>query len=111
MPKQKTFKPLKLANVSKKVQEYAKDGRIIDTRHSKIRQGERFVTFPEIIQVLEKGWHEKNKDEWKDEYSTWNYSIRGKTLDGIELRVPVFFDDKDPKVTYFGVVTVIKLTK
>lgn len=111
MPKQKFSKPQKLANVSTKVQEHAKVGRIIDTRHSKCRQGERLVTFPEIMQVLETGWHEKNKDEWKEEYNTWNYAIRGKTLDGIELRVPVFFDDKDPELTYFGVVTVIKLSK
>lgn len=98
-------------NVLSMVHEHVKNGRIIDTRHSKIRQQERVVTFPEIIQVLEAGWHEKVKDEWKTEYNTWNYSIRGKTLDGVELRIPVFFDDNNPKITYFGIVTVIKLIK
>ncbi len=88
-----------------------KEGKIIDTRHSKDRQRERFVTFPEIIEVLTTGWHEKVKDKWKEEYNTWNYSIRGKTLDSAELRVPVFFDDKNPEYTYFGVVTVVKLNK
>lgn len=106
----KTTRPAKLANVIKRVKEHAEVGRIIDTRHSKGRQKERFVTFSEIVQVLNTGWHEKIKDEWKIEFQAWNYSIRGKTIDGVELRVPVFFDDSDPKVTYFGVVTVVKLT-
>jgi hypothetical protein len=111
MVKQKTPKSSKLENVLEMVHQHAKIGRIIDTRHSIFRQNGREVTFSEIIQVLEEGWHEKIKDEWKAEYSAWNYSIRGRTLDGDELRVPVFFDNKDPKVTYFGVVTVIKLSK
>lgn len=93
------------------IQEHVKLGRIIDTRHSQVRQRERLITFLEIIQVLEGGWHEKVKDEWKLEFNTWNYSIRGKTLDGVELRIPVFFNSEDPNMTYFGVVTVIKLTK
>lgn len=111
MAKQKIPGSLKLKNVLKMVRQHAKAGRVIDTRHSIVRQNEREVTFSEIIQVLEEGWHEKIKDEWKAEYNAWNYSIRGKTLDDVELRVPVFFDDKDPKVTYFGIVTVIKLNK
>lgn len=104
-------RPTKLPNVIEMVHEHAKLGRIIDTRHSITRQNERLVTFSEIIEVLESGWHEKNKDEWKHEHQAWNYSIRGKTIDGTELRVPVFFDDSDPKVSYFGVVTVIKLAR
>lgn len=99
MTQKKTSKSEKLSDVAKKVQEHAKNGRIIDTRHSKLRQGERIVTFPEIIQVLETGWHEKIKDEWKDEFQAWNYAIRGKTLNGLELRIPVFFDDEDPETT------------
>ena len=91
------------------MKEHAKTGRIIDTRHSKLRQSQRFVTFPEVMQVLENGWHEKAKDEWKEEHKSWNYAIRGKTVDGLELRVPVFYDDDDPDVTYFGVTTVVKL--
>lgn len=93
------------------VQEHVRAERIIDTRHSINRKHERQVTFIEIIQVLQTGWHEKNKDEWKPEYDTWNYAIRGKTMDDIELRVPVFYDDDDPQFTYFGIATVIKLNK
>lgn len=61
----KTTRLAKLTNVIKRVKEHVRDGRIIDTRHSKERQRERYVTFSEIMQVLEAGWHEKIKDEWK----------------------------------------------
>ena len=111
MTRLKTSKTAKLTNVAKTVQAHVKNGRVIDTRHSKVRQNERLITFSEILQILENGWHEKVKDEWKAEFNAWNYSIRGSTLDGVELRVPVFFDDKDPKMTYIGIVTVIKLAK
>ena len=64
----KMTRPAKLPNVIKRVKEHARDGRIIDTRHSKERQRERYITFSEIMQVLETGWHEKIKDEWKVEF-------------------------------------------
>ncbi len=100
MPKEQSTRPPKLPNVLKTVQDHVRKGRIIDTRHSKTRAIERLITFAEIIQVLEQGRHEKVKDEWKPEHKAWNYSIRGKTLDGLELRVPVFFDNKDPSMSH-----------
>jgi fibrillarin-like rRNA methylase len=106
-----TQKPTKPANVLEIVREHAKEGRVVDTRHSISRSKERCITFSEIMQVLKTGWHEKAKDAWKAEYQAWNFAIRGKTLDGVELRVPVFFINEDPKITYLGVATTINLCK
>ena len=53
---------------------------------------ERVIDIHEIRQVIEGGWHEKAKDEYKAEWSAWNYAIRGKTVDGRSLRVAVSFD-------------------
>ena len=36
---------------------------------------------------------EKRKDKFDEAYNSWNYSVRGKTVDLRELRVIVSFDD------------------
>lgn len=46
-----------------------------------------------------------------NERMNFKLGIRGKTLNGLELRIPVFFDDEDPEMTYLGVATVINLNK
>jgi hypothetical protein len=94
------------------VREHARAERVIDTRHAKARRGERSISFHEIMHVLcETGIHEKAKDEWKVEFTAWNYAIRGITIDGLEIRIPVFFIDSDPEITYIGIATVVNLSK
>ena len=44
---------------------------------------------PEIRQVVDSGYHEKSKDEFKVEWKAWNYALRGRTIDRRELRVAV----------------------
>ena len=41
---------------------------------------------------LRNGWHERRKDEFQPEYGAWNYAIRGKTIDGRNLRIVVSFE-------------------
>lgn len=64
----------------------------MDTTHAFIRMTQRQVTLPEMLHVLRNGYHEKRKDEFKEQHNAWNYAIRGKTLDKRELRVCVSFD-------------------
>ena len=45
-------------------------------------------------QVIETGWNERNKDEFKPEWKAWNYAIRGKTVDKRELRIAVSFEQE-----------------
>jgi len=54
--------------------------------------GARTITVPEVRQVLCHGWHEKRKDTWRDDLDAWNYAVRGKTVDGKDVRVVVSFD-------------------
>lgn len=55
--------------------------------------------------VLKTGWHEKRKDTYDEiEYKTWNYAIRGKTVDARELRVIVSFAEDGMLI-----ITVIEL--
>lgn len=82
---------------------------MIDTRHSRARQRERQISYPQVLHVLKTGWHESRKDEWKEQHFSWNYAVRGRTVDGFEIRVPVFLLDDDPNTTYIGIATVVNL--
>ena len=52
------------------------------------------ISLPEIIHVLTTGRHEKSKDRFDEVFSAWNYAIRGQTVDGVDLRVIVSFDEE-----------------
>ncbi len=80
-------------------------GRYRDTRHAGERREERSISLPEVRQVIGSGWHEKSKDEFKAEWDAWNYAVRGKTVDGRELRIAISFDEED----YLLIITAIEL--
>ncbi len=58
------------------------------------RREERIITLLEIHDVIQGGWHEKRKDEYKDEHQSWSYAIRGQTIDRRELRIVIAFDEE-----------------
>ena len=88
-------RPEKCKDVLSRTRERLAEGRYRDTRHAASRKEERGISLPEIRQVIDGGWHEKSKDEFKQEWHAWNYAIRGKTVDGRELRIAVSFDEED----------------
>ena len=59
----------------------------------------------DIKNIISTGYHEKKKDEFKEEYEDWNYTIRGKTLDSDQARVCIAFIEEN----HFVVITVIRL--
>jgi hypothetical protein len=69
-------------------------GKYLDTRHALVRKVQRTITLPELLYVLKNGYHEKKKDEFKEEHSAWNYAIRGLTVDKRKLRICVSFDER-----------------
>lgn len=75
------------------------------SKHAKLRQGERFFSIGDIKNIINTGYHEKKKDEYKGEYADWNYAIRGKTLDDDQARVCIAFIEE----SQFIVITVIRL--
>jgi hypothetical protein len=60
----------------------------------------------DVFFVLKIGFHEAKKDAWDTQRATWNYAIRGKTLDGFNLRVPVALEAEENGVV---VITIISL--
>lgn len=77
-----------------------------DTRHSAQRGAERNINLSDVVDVLENGYHEKSKDEYREDFQSWNYAIRGKTFDGDELRIAIYFEGD-----LLMIATVIKLNK
>lgn len=105
MIKRSSNRAEKVLDLLEKVRDSVKNGNYRDTRHSYERGIERNISLSEIIEVLEKnGYHEKNKDEYKDNFQSWNYAIRGKTFEGNELRIAVYFEED-----LLMIATVIKL--
>lgn len=89
--KQSPKRPSKLENVASLIRQRASEGDVLFSPHAKQRQGERKITLPEAIYVLETGKRNLKKDEWKDEHKSWNYAIDGSTIDDRNLRVAVAF--------------------
>ncbi|MCE5315995.1 MAG: DUF4258 domain-containing protein [Parachlamydia sp.] len=75
------------------------------SNHAKLRQSERCFTIGDVKNIINTGYHEKKKDEYKDEYADWNYALRGKTLDDEQARVCIAFIEE----SHFIVITVIRL--
>lgn len=87
-------KPKKIENLLEKTRECIRSGKYRDTAHASKRKDQRKITLPEIIHVLNTGGHEKSKDKFDEAFNAWNYSIRGFTLDEMDLRVIVSFDEE-----------------
>lgn len=96
----------KIQNVIKKVKACIDTDNYRFSDHGYERKIERYAALPDILKVLRNGYHEKQKDEWKPEFNAWNYAIRGKAIDGNELRIAVSFEENG-----LLIVTVIRLKR
>jgi hypothetical protein len=56
--------------------------------------------------VLRNGYHERIKDTWDEKFYSWNYSIKGKTVDRKPCRIIVNLD-----VNGLLIITVIRLSR
>jgi hypothetical protein len=72
-------------------------------RRSKTRKK---VNDLEIIKILagHDKWHESAKDKYEKYKSDWNYHIRGKNIDGDQIRIVISFDQDG-----MPIITVINL--
>lgn len=89
-------RPEKIKEVLSKIKECIEKGNYFVTAHAFIRQGERMISLPESLHVLETGYEEKKKTCFDMEYNAWKYAIRGKTIrDELDVRVIVAFDENE----------------
>lgn len=79
-------------------------GRLTYSAHANQRLGQRKILKPEVEYVLFFGHHEARKDQFSEEHRSWDYAMRGKTIDGRNLRIVVALEEPN-----LLVVTVIDL--
>ena len=99
-----SFHSEKLPNLLEKIKECISEGNYKFSNHAFERKAERLITVPDILFVLNHGYHEKRKDHWNEKNQTWNYSIRGKDFDGELIRIIVSFQENNMLI-----ITVIRL--
>ena len=99
-------RPSKIADALKTARECVEVGRYFDTSHAQLRKHQRQISLTHVLHVIRYGYHEKNKDQYHPEHGDWTYSIRGKTIDGKDIRVAIAFDDDDMLI-----ITVIEITR
>lgn len=95
----------KIQNVAALAKSLMDKGAYVISNHAKLRQSERCFTIGDIKNIISTGYHEKKKDEYKDEFDDWNYAIRGKTLEDEQARVCIAFVE----ASQFVIITVIRL--
>jgi hypothetical protein len=106
MGKKQPQRPAKNPDILKIAQAALASGNFTPVDHAKVRLNQREVTIAEVKQVVEGGYRELKKDEFKKEHNAWNYSIRGKTVDKRSLRIAVSLDKSG-----LLIITVIDLDK
>src|SRR5262249_3248370 len=96
MGKPKGRRPAKRADLLRECRHKMAAGKLLDTDYTKLEhRPEQDITLQDVRQVIESGFHEASRDRYSEGYGSWSYAIRGKTKDGRELRVVVFFDEED----------------
>lgn len=87
-------KPKKIESLLDVVAKLILDGKYRETFHAQFRQQQRRIFLGEVLHVLCSGRHERQKDKYDEVFQSWNYAIRGLTLDEKDMRVIVSFDEE-----------------
>ena len=100
-------RPRKIEDVLGLARRCIEEDRWRDSRHGAERRAKRDVTVQEMRQVVMGGWREESRDEFRREYQSWSYVVRGKTVDGRSLRIVFSFDEK----TWMLIITAVDLDR
>jgi hypothetical protein len=91
--KDKAKRPPQLDELFPKIQDCLNKGHYRQSRHAIERGSEREIDIPDVLYVLKNGYHEKQKTSFDEAFQTWKYAVRGKTLDEIDIRIIIAFDN------------------
>ncbi len=98
--------PPQIGNLMAMIQERIDQGAYRLTLHALDRQDEREIDLPDVLYVLKNGYHERAKNSFDDAFKTWKYAVRGKTVELIEIRIIVAFDENEMLI-----ITVMHVAK
>lgn len=93
MTKQK--KPPFIENLFQVIRDSIEKGNYRLTEHAVQRLRERDISLNDAEFVLKHGYHEKSKTSFDEVFKTWKYAIRGKTIERLDIRILLAFDEKD----------------
>ena len=82
------------------------EGLYRQSKHAIERELERTIDLPDVLYVLKNGYHEKQKTSFDEAFQTWKYAVRGKTLDEIDIRIIIAFDENEMMI-----ITVMHVVK
>jgi Domain of unknown function (DUF4258) len=88
----KQKRPSQIKNLQAEITACIDKQRYMQSRHAVQRQTERNIELVDALHVLRHGYHEKRKTFFDEVFSAWKYAIRGKALDGLDIRVVIAFD-------------------
>jgi len=91
------------SDLLKKIRAHVQRGTYILAKHAIKRQEERRIRLPDVLRVLEHGRHEQEKDVFDVKRQTWKHAIRGKTINGVNLRVIVALKNEMVVITVINV--------
>lgn len=104
--KEKPNPPPQINELFPKIIHCLERGLFRQSKHAIERESERKILLPDVLYVLKTGYHEKRKTAFDEIFQTWKYAIRGKTLDEIDIRVIIAFDE-----TEMMIITVMHVVR
>lgn len=104
--KDRQIRPSQLEELFPKIRDCIENDRYRLTRHAIDRKTERNIELPDVLHVLKSGYHEKQKTSFDEIFKTWKYAIRGKTLEKMDIRVIIAFDEDEMMI-----ITVMHVAK
>jgi hypothetical protein len=81
----------KIKDLLKKTSEAVEKGHLLYSNHANERMQQRKILKPDVERILISGYHEVRKDKFNFEMKSWDYAVRGKTIDGRRLRIIIAF--------------------
>lgn len=91
----KSKKPEQKGNLIQLIRDCIDQGNYIMTEHALQRLNERDISLNDVEYILKNGFHEKKKTCFDEVFRAWKYAMRGKTIEGVDLRVIIAFDEQD----------------
>lgn len=91
----KQKRPAQIEKLFQKIGDCIDSGRYRQSRHAIDQKIERNIDWPDVLYVLKHGYHEKPKTSFDEAFQAWKYAVRGRTLDEIDIRVIIAFDDDE----------------
>src|SRR5437868_2040823 len=93
MIKNKPKRPSQFDELFPKIRDCIDQGLYRQSKHAIDRELERKIEIPDVLYVLKNGYHEKQKTTFDETFQKWKYAVRGMTLDEMDIRIIIAFDD------------------